>query len=170
MASLNFITSSNMITLLTNLVFIGVFNFWGCNLLSTHALSYSCLPFLDFFVHVIVFCKLPWVAFTLTCFRLVIIYSSLVAYWQALNIMWPKHLHIFINMLKFQRLILAMERNVVAINSKLLLSSFTKAIIWCIRSYFSSNECNWPTMESLVISWTSNKPMVMCWGIRDSFK
>jgi hypothetical protein len=56
-AALNSKVSSNTITLLTNLVLIGVFSFRGHNPLSMHALSHSCLLFLDFFVHAIVLCN-----------------------------------------------------------------------------------------------------------------
>jgi hypothetical protein len=57
MASLNSSIFSNMITLLANVVFTRVLNFRGHKPLSTHAFSHSYLPFLDFFVHVIVFLK-----------------------------------------------------------------------------------------------------------------
>jgi hypothetical protein len=79
-AALNCKVFSKIITLLTNLVLMGVFNFQGHNPLSMHALSHSHLPFPDFFVHVMVFCNPTWASFTLTKVSPIETLSSLVAY------------------------------------------------------------------------------------------
>lgn len=47
----------------TNLVFIRVFNFLRSKLAFQQATSHSCLPLPNFFVHVMVFCKVDWASF-----------------------------------------------------------------------------------------------------------
>ncbi len=60
------------------------------NPLSTHAFSHSNLPFPNFFVHVIIFYKLNWNFFSLTCFKPTTTLSPFVPYWHALDMTWPK--------------------------------------------------------------------------------
>lgn len=80
---------SNIIILFTR-----AFKFW--EILGSHYehihISHSCFPLLDFFVHMIILNKLPWIMFTLTCLILIIILSSFVAYYHALNTKWPKQI------------------------------------------------------------------------------
>jgi len=74
------------------LVFIGVFNFLGGTFEITHAFSNSCLPFLDFFGHIIHFCKSPCAILIGTYCNFSQTFSSIIVYWQALENAWPKQM------------------------------------------------------------------------------
>ncbi len=79
--SLNSKISLNMMTSDANLVLTRVLGFQGNIPHSMQALFYSYLPFLDFFVHVVVFYIIPTCAsFTLTYIKPLETLSSLVAY------------------------------------------------------------------------------------------
>jgi hypothetical protein len=79
----------NTKTLLANLVLKVVFSFQGGNPLSTHVFFHSCILFLDFFFHLIVFCKPIGIfqIYLLEIHRNFVIIHSILA---CLKKTWPK--------------------------------------------------------------------------------
>ncbi len=58
----------------------------------THAFSNSCLPFLDFFGHMMHFCKSPCATLIGTYCNFLQTFFSIILYWQALENAWPKQM------------------------------------------------------------------------------
>lgn len=128
---------SNIMTLLTNMVFTGVFNFWCCIPLWEQACSQSWFHFLNFLIQVIVLCKPSYASFTLTLLNPTKILSWLVAYWHALNITRPKKIPSW-TLSKFKGSQSTSDYIIATIIVKLLPSSFKKVITWCNNPYFSN--------------------------------
>jgi hypothetical protein len=84
-----------------------------------------------------VFCNLASASFTLIEVSPIEIVSSLLVYWQILDMTCPKQIPSYTHNI-FKGSISIIDYNVIAINPKLLPSSFTKAITQWINPNFSS--------------------------------
>jgi len=89
--SLYFKVFWNIITLLANLVFIGVFNFQWKSPRSRHAFCHSLHPLVNFLIYMIVFCKVDCVVVKLRFRKPTHTLISLQTCWHVLLKAWLKH-------------------------------------------------------------------------------
>jgi hypothetical protein len=136
MACLNSKVFSNIITLLAKTLFS--LELSASNVTSHFQFKpfpHFCLPFLDFFIRLIVFYKPFWAFFTLSKVKFIKTLSSFVTYWHAFDMTCLKQvpLQTYKNLNNSQSII---NHNVASMVPKLLPSSFTKTITWWINPIF----------------------------------
>jgi len=151
----------------TNLVFIGIFNFLGLKSTSMQSLFHSYQPLSNFFGQVMHFCKYTWVNLMETYLKPLQTFSSLVVYWQALEKTCPNHISWKLSSkLKVSHLRTNLKTLVIVFKLEPLYLKY--AIISFFKPYSSKRSVNFFANACFVVSKSSNKPRITCFGFQSN--
>lgn len=149
-------------------VLIKTFNFLGQIVESIQVLFHSYLHFLDYFCHVLHYCRFNWTTLMDTYLRFLQKNSFVVPYWHVLENAWLGHVPWKLSSKpKISQLIkLYCYCHCIQVYPPLK----KKATIFFLYPYSSHNVIKFLTKTCLVMSLVSNKPIVICFGCQWSFK